>query len=144
MESISMDLKIMPTSFCGYNYLLLMHCNHTCFVIRYILKTRRATEVAESIFQMLICTHGTNIIEIYCDLDRAFKNEIMKSLLDSIGIKVKFCSVQSHQGNTQNIPFRPFLILIHYITTYGNPWCIMLNMATFCLNIFFQSVTYKI
>ncbi len=27
MESISMDLNVMPTSFHGYNYLLVMHCN---------------------------------------------------------------------------------------------------------------------
>ncbi len=25
MESISMDLKVMPTSFYGYNYLLMLH-----------------------------------------------------------------------------------------------------------------------
>ncbi len=33
MESISMDLKVMPTSFCGYNYLLIMCCNHFSFII---------------------------------------------------------------------------------------------------------------
>ncbi len=29
MESISMDLNVMPTSFHGYNYLLVMRCNHS-------------------------------------------------------------------------------------------------------------------
>ncbi len=77
MELISMDLKVKPTSFHGYTYLLVMHCNHSRFVVTDILKTRKATEVAESIFQKLICTHGTNIKEIYCDLDTAFKNEIV-------------------------------------------------------------------
>ncbi len=69
MESIRIDLKVMPTSFCGYNYLLVMHCNHSCFIT---LKTPKASEVEESIFQKLICAHGTNIKEIYCDLDTAF------------------------------------------------------------------------
>ncbi len=32
MESISMDLKVMPTSFRGYNYLLVMRCNHSRFI----------------------------------------------------------------------------------------------------------------
>ncbi len=73
MESISLDIKVMPTSFRGYNYLLVMRCNHSCFIIIDCLKTRKATEVAESIFQKLICAHGTNIKEIYCDLDTAFK-----------------------------------------------------------------------
>ncbi len=69
MESISIDHKVMPTSFRGYNYLLVMHCNHSCFVITDTLKIRKTTEVVESIFQKLICAHGTNIKEIYCDLD---------------------------------------------------------------------------
>ncbi len=137
IDSIGMDLKVMPISFSGYNYLLVMHCNHSCYVITDTLKTRKATNVAESIFQKLICAQGTNIKEIYCDLDTAFKNEIMTSLLNSLGITVKFCSVQSHQSNTAECTIQSISnILIHYIAKYGNLWCIMMNMVTFCLNIF--------
>ncbi len=99
MESISMDLNLMPSSFRGYNYLLVMKCNHSCFIITDTLKTRKASEVAESLFQKLICAHGTNIKEIHCDLDIAFKNEIVSTLFKSLSIRVKFCSVQSHQSN---------------------------------------------
>ncbi len=141
MESISMDIKVMPTSFHGYNYLLVMRCNHSRFIM---LKTRKASEVAESLFQKLICAYGTNIKEIYCDLDTAFKVEIVSTLFKSLGITVKFCSVQSHQGNPaehaiQNIS----KMIIHYITRYGNLWCIMSNMATFCLNMFFNQSLAK-
>ncbi len=87
MESIRMALKVMPTSFHGYNYLLVMRCNHSRFII------------TESLFQKLICAHGTNIKEIYCDLDTTFKNEIVSTLFKTLGITVKFCSVQSHQSN---------------------------------------------
>ncbi len=51
MESINMDLKVMPTNFRGHNYLLLIHCNNSCYIITDALKTRKATEVAESIFR---------------------------------------------------------------------------------------------
>ncbi len=51
MESISMDLKVMPTSFRGYNYLLVMRCKHSRFIITDTLKTRKASEVTESLFQ---------------------------------------------------------------------------------------------
>ncbi len=94
-----MDLKVMPTSFCGYNYLLVMRCNHSHFIITNTLKTKNPSEVAESIIPKLICAHGTNIKEIYCDLDTAFKNEIVSTLLNTLGIIVKFCSVQLHQSN---------------------------------------------
>ncbi len=76
-----------------------MRCNHPCFVIKDTLKTRKASEVAESNFQKIICVHGTNIKEIYCDLDTAFKDEIVSILFTLLGIQVKFYSVQSHQSN---------------------------------------------
>ncbi len=136
MESISMDLKVMPTSFRGYNYLLVMRCNHSRFIITDTLKNRKASEVAESLFQKLICAHGTNIKDIYCDLDTAFKNEIVSTLFKTLGITVKFCSVQSHQSNPAERALQSISnIIIHYITKYSNLWCIMSNMATFCLNI---------
>ncbi len=51
MESINMDLKVMPTSFCGYNYLLVMRCNHSLFIITDMLNTRKASEVANRYFK---------------------------------------------------------------------------------------------
>ncbi len=135
MESISM--MVMPTSFRGYNYLLVMRCNHWHFIIIDMLKTRKVSEVPESLFQKLICAHGTNIKEIYCDLDTAFKNEIVSTLFKTLGITMKFCSVPSHQSNTAGHVIQSISnIIILYITKYGNLWCIMLNMAMFCLNIF--------
>ncbi len=50
METIIMDLKVMPTSFHGYNYLLVMRCNHPFFINTDMLKTRKASVVTESLF----------------------------------------------------------------------------------------------
>ncbi len=113
-----------------------MRCNHSSFIIIDTLKTRKASEVAESLFQKLICAHGTNIKEIYCDLDTAFKNEILSTLFNTREITVKLCSVQSHQRNLAKCAIQSISnIIIHYITKYGNLVCLMSNMATFCLNI---------
>ncbi len=50
---------------------------------------------------------------------------------------VKFCSIQSHQSNPAKCAIQSISnIIIHYITKYGNFWCIVSNMATFCLNFF--------
>ncbi len=57
-----MDLKVMSTSFRRYNYLLVICCNNSRFIITYALNTRKVTKVAESIFKKLICIHGTNIM----------------------------------------------------------------------------------
>ncbi len=117
--------------------LVSYECNHSCFIITDTLKSKKASEVAESLFQKLICAHGTNIKEIYCDLATAFKNEIVSTLFNTLGITVKFCSVQLHQRNPSEHAIQSISnIIIHYITKYGNLLCILSNMATFCLNIF--------
>ncbi len=139
-----MDLEVMPTSFHGYNYLLVMCCNHSRFIITDILKTRKASQVTESLFQKLICAHGTNIKEIYCDLDTAFKNEIVSTLFTTLGITIKFCSVQSHQNNQSEHAIESISnIIIHYITQYDKIWCIMSNIATFCKKKDFKLVICK-
>ncbi len=94
MKSIGMDLKIISTSFCGYNYLLVIRCNNSHFITIDMFKTRKASDVAESLFQKLICANGTNIKEIYCDNDTAFNNEIVSTLFKTLGI-----TVQSYQSN---------------------------------------------
>ncbi len=112
-----MDLKVMPTSFRGYNYLLVMRCNHLHFIITDTLKTRKASEVAESLFQKLICANRSNIKDIYCDLDTAFKNEIVSTLLKTLGITITFCSVQSHQSNPYEHTIQSISnIIIHSIS----------------------------
>jgi hypothetical protein len=137
MQSLSMDLKVMPTSLRGYNYLLVIRCNHSRFLVTDALKSRKASEVVESLFQTIICQHGTNIKEIYCDLDTAFKNEIMRILTTSLNIKVKFCSVQSHQSNPAERSIQSISkLLLHYIAKYGNKWCLFHKAAAFCLNTF--------
>ena len=137
MESLSMDLKVMPTSLRGYNYILVIRCNHSRFLVTDALKSRKASEIVESLFQNVICQHGTNIKEIYCDLDTAFKNEIMNILSKSLNIKIKFCSVQSHQSNPAERSIQSISkLLLHYIAKYGNKWCLFHKAASFCLNTF--------
>ncbi len=57
-----------------------MRCNQSHFIITDTLKSRKASVVAKSLFQKFICNHGTNIKEIYNDLDTAFKYEIVSTL----------------------------------------------------------------
>ncbi len=130
MESLSMDLKVMPTSFKGYNYLMVMHCNNSCYIITDVSITRKANEIAESTFQKLICPHGTNINEIYCDLDTAFKNELILILSSSFKIKVKFHSVESYQSNPDEQLIQSISnIIIHYISKYNNTWCLFCDIC---------------
>ncbi len=121
MDSISMDPKVLPTSNRGYNYLLVMRCNNSRFIVTEALKSRQAKEVVEAIFQNLVCANGTNISKIYCDLDSCFKNEIMEIMTCTLGIKVQFCSVEAIRQIQLNFLFR----------MYRGFYCIILpNMAT--------------
>ncbi len=68
---------------------------------------------------MQICAYGINIKEIYCDLDTAFKSKIVSTLLNTLGITVKFFSVLSHQSNPAEHAIQSVSsILINYIAKY--------------------------
>jgi hypothetical protein len=137
MRSISMDIKVLPLSERGYRYLLVLRCNHTRYIMVDCLKTRTAREVAESLFQTLICTHGTNVEEIYTDLDTAFNNELMDIIFKTLGIKIKFCSVASHMSNPAERSIQSISnLLIHYISKYSNNWCLFAKLSAFCVNTF--------
>ncbi len=51
MQSISLDLKVMPTSYRGYNYLMVMSCNNSRYIITDILKTRKAKKLQNLYFK---------------------------------------------------------------------------------------------
>ncbi len=51
MDSISIDLKVMPSSNRGYNYLLVMRCNNSRFIVTECFRTRQAKEVVEMLFK---------------------------------------------------------------------------------------------
>ncbi len=116
-----MYLKVMPSNNNrGYNYLLVMRCNNSRFIVTECLRTRQAKEVVEEIFQNLICTHGTNISKIYCDLATCFKNEIMDLMTHTLGIKVQFCSVDVHHANPAEHSIQDVSkLLLHYMATLG-------------------------
>ena len=136
-ESLSMDIKVMPESTDGKHYLLVLRCNHSRFIITDALYTRKAIEVAESFFQNVICAHGTNIKNIYCDLDTAFKNSVMDYLLKTFQIKVTFCSVESHQSNPAERSIKSIGdLLVHYMATFGNKWSSIHRLAAFAVNTF--------
>ncbi len=136
-QSLSMDIKVMPCSADGYNYLLVLRCNHSRFIITDALKSRKAVEVSESIFQNVICQHGTNIEKIYCDLDTAFKNAVLSYLLSAFGIQITFCSVESHQSNPAERSIKSIGDLLHnYMSTFGNQWSSIHRLATLAVNTF--------
>ncbi len=52
-------------------------------------------------------------------MDTTFKNEIIRILLSSFKIKVKFCSIQSHESNPAERSIQSISnIIIHYISKY--------------------------
>ncbi len=115
MEYISVDLKVMPTSFHGYNYLLVMRCNHSRFIITDMLKTIKASEVAKSLFKKLICAHGTNIKEIYCDLNTAFKNKNFQLYSKPWVSKSSFVVFNHIKATQLNVPYKAYRTLLYTI-----------------------------
>ncbi len=58
--------------------------------------------------------------------------------MSSFKIKVKFCSVQSHECNPAERSIQSISnIIMHYISKYNNTWCLFYGLGAFCLNTFY-------
>ena len=49
MQDLSIDIKYMPTTFGGYQYLLVITCDQTNFTVVTPLRSRDAQSVAEAL-----------------------------------------------------------------------------------------------
>lgn len=137
MESLSMDIKVMPESLRHYHYLLVLKCNSSNYVITEPMKDRKSQTVVEAIYQRVITTFGPIVKNIYCDLDSAFKSSLMQAFAQTLGIDVKFCSTTSHMSNSAERSIKSISnLLVYYISKYGNKWCLFHSAAAYSLNTF--------
>ena len=71
MANISMDIKHMPKSSKGYNFLLIILCEITNFLVTHPMKRVSAEEVCNILIDYYIAYFGTPV-RIVCDQDPAF------------------------------------------------------------------------
>ena len=132
---ISIDIKTMPKSDNGDIGFLLARCSLTRYVETAILKDRTAVTIAELLYNVIITRYGVPH-EICCDLDKAFCNQLLKSILAKLNTKLTFISVKNHQSLEAESSIKAVSqILFSQLRGKATNWPQFLSSANYAYNV---------
>ena len=87
----------MPNSENGYNYILVMLCEISNFMVTDPLFTVTSPEICKALQDNLISVFGTPV-KLICDPDPAFTSHLTQTMLQSYGTKLITVSPTNHKS----------------------------------------------
>ena len=97
MSRLSMDLKVMPKSQKGHQYILCIIDEVTNYLVSAPLYQAKSEEVGKALIEHVISKYGTP--EYIMDQDSAFMSSLMNYLFKSLGIKIKTVGPYNHKSS---------------------------------------------
>ena len=97
MSRLSMDLKVMPRSQKGHQYILCIIDEVTNYLVTALLYQARSEKVGEVLIEHVISKYGTPEYMII-DQDSVFILSLMSYLFKKLGIKIKTVGPYNHQS----------------------------------------------
>ena len=97
MSRLSMDLKVMPRSQRGKQYILCVIDEMTNYLITALLYQARSEEVGEALIENVISMFGRPEYMIM-DQDSAFMSSLMSYLFKKLGISIKTVAPYNHKS----------------------------------------------
>ena len=136
MSRLSMDLKVMPRSQKGHQYILCVIDEMTNYLITTLLYQARSEEVGEALIENVISKLGIAEYMIM-DQDSAFMSSLMSYLFKKLGISIKTVGPYNHKSLQAEHGIKSLSkILYKCLTGQGKSWHKFLSLATFTYNIF--------
>ena len=86
----------MPNSENGFNYILVMLCEISNFMVTTPLYTATSPEICKALQDNLICVFGTPM-KLICDQDPAFMSHLTQTMLQSYGNQAHNCEPHKSQ-----------------------------------------------
>ena len=139
MSRLSMDVKVMPKSQNGHQYILCIIDKVTNYLVTGPLSQARSEMVGEALIEHIINKYGTPQFRMTIQ-DRAFMSSLMNYLFKVLGIKIKTGgpynpkSLWAEHGIKSLSSF-----LTKHLTGQGQTWHKFLSLATFAYNTFHSS-----
>ena len=132
----SMDLKLMPRSQKGHQYILCVIDKMTNYLITAPLYQARSEEVGEALIENVISKFGMPEYMIM-DQDSAFMSFLMIYLFKKLGISIKTVGPYNHKSLQAEHGIKYLSnILSKHLTGQGQTWHKFLSLATFAYNTF--------
>ena len=134
MTCISMDIKHMPGSSTGHNYILVMLCEISNFMVTAPMVTATSPEICQVMQDHLICVFG-NPVKLICDQDPAFMSHLTQTMLLSYGVKLITVSPTNHKSLLAEHGIKSLSnILMKHLTGLGLDWNIYCKPAMLVYN----------
>ena len=136
MSRLSMDLKVIPRSQEGHQYILCIIDMVTNYLVTAPLFHARSEEVGKAIIENIVTKYGTPEYMIM-DQDSAFMSSLMNVLFQVLGIKIKTVGPYNHKFLQVEHGIKSLsTILTKHLTGQGQKWHKYLSLATFAYNTF--------
>ena len=136
MSRLTLDLKVMPRSQKGHQYILCIIDEVTNYLVTASLFHARSEEVGKAIIENIVTKYGTPEYMIM-DQDSAFMSSLMNFLFQVLGIKIKTVGLYNHKSLQVEHGIKSLsTILTKHLTGQGQMWHKYLSLATFAYNTF--------
>ena len=136
MSRVSIDIKHMPVSSEGYQYILFICCEFSNYVIATPLKDKSALHIAEALLNKLYWQFGRPS-QIICDQDKALTSKVMMAVFDIFGSDTKVVSPGNHGSSRVERYIQTVANMIgKQIQGQGKEWPRVLQPACYGHNTF--------
>ena len=141
MSYVSADIKYMPKGIYNYEFLLVVVCEITGFVLAIPLIKHDAVTIAHALLEKLIFIFGPPQTLII-DEDRALSAKVMHYILDALKIKVKLVSPHNH-GSLKTERYIQTInnLITRQLTGKGREWPLYVTSTCYAMNTFVSPVT---
>ena len=134
LTHISMDIKHMSPSKDKFDYILVILCEVSNFIVAIPLKTATAQEICNALMDSFIGYLGTPI-RIVCDQDPAFMSHLTQWFLHAYGIHVTTANPTNHQSLMAEHGIKSLAsILMKHLTGLGDNWPLYCKPAMLVYN----------
>ena len=136
MQDLSIDIKHMPTAFGGYQYLLVIMCDQTNFIIITPLRSRDAQSLAEALIYEVVYLFRPPRQIIY-DKAAEFTSHILQAILHMLNCKLKVISPCNHGSSKVEKQIKTISdIIVKHLWDKGQMWPLFVTTAAYAMNTF--------
>ena len=141
MAYVSADIKYMPKGIYNYEFLLVVVCEITGFVLAIPLIKHDAVTIAHALLEKLIFIFGPPQTLIV-DEDRALSAKVMHYILDALKVNVKLVSPHNH-GSLKTERYIQTInnLITRHLTGKGREWPLYVTSTCYAMNTFVSPIT---
>ena len=141
MAYVSADIKYMPKGIYNYEFLLVIVCEITGFVIAIPLIKHDAVTIAHALLEKLVFIFGPPQTLII-DEDRALSAKAMHYILDALKVTVKLVSPSNH-GSLKTERYIQTInnLITRQLTGKGREWPLYVTSTCYAMNTFVSPTT---